>query len=293
MLAGMARITISLTVILIETSNNVQYSAAIMVAVLFAKWVADRFNHGLYDIHIHLKHVPLLEPFSDKEMYEIRAKQVMSKRVRVVPEVLTLGQLIETLTNTKHACYPVVTRDDGSNSFVGLLRRDIICAVLSQGGEGLLHEGTEGNPEQVSWDSVQMMFPEYDTIEKATSWATEKHKAMYFNVLPYINTNAFTVRDNTIMRRVYTLFRGMGLRGLPVLESGSNKVIGMITRQNLLGEVIEQALRQTHDQKAPNSLNVQTTEAVPQMGRATKMERDSRNLELEDEPLPTESAVVV
>lgn len=89
MLAGMARITISLTVILIETSNNVQYSAAIMVAVLFAKWVADRFNHGLYDIHIHLKHVPLLEPFSDKEMYEIRAKQVMSKRVRVVPEVIS------------------------------------------------------------------------------------------------------------------------------------------------------------------------------------------------------------
>lgn len=96
-----------------------------------------------------------------------------------------------------------------------------------------------------------------------------------------------------LQRRVYTLFRGMGLRGLPVLESGSNKVIGMITRQNLLGEVIEQALRQTHDQKAPNSLNVQTTEAVPQMGRDTKMERDSRNLELEDEPLPTESAVVV
>eukprot|EP00658_Telonema_sp_P-2_P015418 TRINITY_DN15928_c0_g2_i3.p1 TRINITY_DN15928_c0_g2~~TRINITY_DN15928_c0_g2_i3.p1 ORF type:complete len:719 (+),score=167.46 TRINITY_DN15928_c0_g2_i3:204-2360(+) len=131
MLAGMARITISLTVILIECTNDVQYAVSIMLAVLFAKWVADCFNHGLYDIHIHLKHVPLLEPFSEKEMFLIQARHVMSSlnetggpdyRVETLPKVCKLGDIITLLKETKHSSYPVVGYDD---VFIGLMRRDI------------------------------------------------------------------------------------------------------------------------------------------------------------------------
>ena len=45
-----------------------------------------------------------------------------------------------------------------------------------------------------------------------------------------------------VQRRVYTLFRGMGLRGLPVLQLGSNTVVGMITRENLSDQSIEEFL---------------------------------------------------
>ena len=45
-----------------------------------------------------------------------------------------------------------------------------------------------------------------------------------------------------VQRRVYTLFRGMGLRGLPVLQLGSNTVVGMITRENLSETSIEEYL---------------------------------------------------
>jgi chloride channel 7 len=242
MLAGMARITISLTVILIECTNDVQYALPIMLCVMFAKWVADLFNHGLYDIHIHLKQVPLLEPFSEKEMYAIRASHVMSRRVESLPQVATLKSIIEALTETQHSTYPVVT-SDRTMLYLGMLRRDFLCGLLLKAGPQLLQKThDEPRPPLVSWDIIQDMFPSYPSIKEATAWATEDQLAQYINLLPYANTNAYTVRSNACMRRVYTLFRGMGLRCLPVLNEKSNQVTGLITRQDLSHHAVHEAL---------------------------------------------------
>ena len=62
------RMTISLTVILMEATNEVAYGLPIMVTLLVAKWVGDQFNMGIYDIHIFLKKVPLLEWEAEDEM---------------------------------------------------------------------------------------------------------------------------------------------------------------------------------------------------------------------------------
>lgn len=47
--------TISLTVILIEATGDIQYGLPLMLVLMIAKGVGDFFNEGLYDIHIHLK----------------------------------------------------------------------------------------------------------------------------------------------------------------------------------------------------------------------------------------------
>merc|ERR1712048_1511073 len=62
MLSGMARITISLAVILMEASGTVQWALPIFVTTMCSKWTGDVFTIGLYDIHIGLKNIPLLEP---------------------------------------------------------------------------------------------------------------------------------------------------------------------------------------------------------------------------------------
>lgn len=52
MLAGQTRISISLTVIFVETTGNILYIIPIIFVITCAKLVGDCFNNGLFDIHI-------------------------------------------------------------------------------------------------------------------------------------------------------------------------------------------------------------------------------------------------
>lgn len=54
-LGGMARMTISLTVILLECTGNEQFVLPLMLTLMTAKVVGGLFNDDLYHIHIHLK----------------------------------------------------------------------------------------------------------------------------------------------------------------------------------------------------------------------------------------------
>merc|ERR1719199_1912050 len=89
MLSGMARITISLAVILMEASGTVQWALPIFVVTMCSKWAGDIFTIGLYDIHIFLKNIPLLEATPEKEMLVMKARQVMKPS----DELITVNQV--------------------------------------------------------------------------------------------------------------------------------------------------------------------------------------------------------
>ncbi|CAG0900265.1 unnamed protein product [Cyprideis torosa] len=81
MLGGIVRMTISLTVILIEATGNISFGLPLMITLMVAKWIGDYFNEGIYDIHIQLKGVPIL-PWKPPPLSNfIYAAEVMSHPV--------------------------------------------------------------------------------------------------------------------------------------------------------------------------------------------------------------------
>ena len=61
---GVTRLTMSLTVIMVEMTNDIQFLLLIMVAVLFAKWIGDFVTHPFYHALIELKCIPFLDQAS-------------------------------------------------------------------------------------------------------------------------------------------------------------------------------------------------------------------------------------
>ncbi|KAA0713538.1 Chloride transport protein 6 [Triplophysa tibetana] len=118
-LGGVVRMTISLTVILIESTNEITYGLPIMITLMVAKWTGDFFNKGIYDIHIHLKGVPLLEWETEVEMDKLTASDIMEPNLTYVYPHTRIQSLVSILRTTVYHAFPVVTENrDNEKDFM-------------------------------------------------------------------------------------------------------------------------------------------------------------------------------
>ncbi|XP_077949293.1 H(+)/Cl(-) exchange transporter 6 isoform X2 [Gasterosteus aculeatus] len=110
-LGGVVRMTISLTVILIESTNEITYGLPIMITLMVAKWTGDFFNKGIYDIHIQLRGVPLLEWETEVEMDRLTASDIMEPNLTYVYPHTRVQSLVSILRTTVYNAFPVVTEN--------------------------------------------------------------------------------------------------------------------------------------------------------------------------------------
>ena len=87
MLGGVTRMTVSLTVILLETTQDIQYLLPIMTVLIVSKWVGDAFNISLYDMHVEFKCIPFVEDLPPTGMEHLVAADVMSTNVVTFAEI--------------------------------------------------------------------------------------------------------------------------------------------------------------------------------------------------------------
>ena len=66
---GVTRLTMSLAVIMVEITNDIQFLLLICVTILSAKWTGDLLTHSLYHSLLEFKCIPFLdaEPVLVKE----------------------------------------------------------------------------------------------------------------------------------------------------------------------------------------------------------------------------------
>jgi len=258
-LGGTMRMTISLCVILVELTNNVAFLPMIMITLLVSKSVGDLFNEGIYDTHVGLKFMPLLPQQPDPCMRHLTSHDVMAKEVVEFGSVERVGYIMEALRNTQHNGFPVVLRRQlyaensptprsvSSNAkgttFTGSILRSQLLTLLQLRHFTSTPEAPQTEEEMESmYEYASMDFSKVPTSSGLTvediQLSTDE-EAMYINLVPFVNPNPYVVQQHTSLGKVYSLFRGLGLRHLFVIKR-VDQVIGMITRKDLLPEFAEQ-----------------------------------------------------
>jgi len=210
-LGGMARMTISLTVILLEATGDMQYVLPLMLTLMAARFTGNVFNEGLYDIHINLKNIPFLQEEipTIAERYEIVAGQVMSTDVKCLRPVERAGVVYDLLSSCSHNCFPIVDTTSGGTLY-GTASRSMLCTLLKRRAFGPpdvvleeydhLNENSESlGPKRfsplVQWDTIEREFPRYPTIQDVEMKASDRN--CWLDLRPYANTAPFTVNETS------------------------------------------------------------------------------------------------
>ncbi|XP_074879367.1 chloride channel protein C-like [Buteo buteo] len=264
--SGVSRLTISLTVIMVEITNDVQSLLLIMLAVMVAKMVGDLFNASLYSSLLKLKCIPYLdvEPFVrhrrkwlNLELFS--ARDVMEPGVRVLHLKENIASLARLLASTSHGGFPVVCRPkpDHAEVFQGTIKRLELCMLLEN--EHIFEPQTSDE----TFSSSPPLSYEKITVEKLPNlsrltvllnrYTTDpRYQQLFINLDPYINKSAMSVQAHFSLQRTYIIFRTLGLRHLTVVDR-QNRVVGVITRKDLMPFPLEERLRL---QLAPQSPDV-------------------------------------
>ena len=112
-LGGATRMTLSITVLVMETTGSLQLIVPLMLVVFVSKTVGDMVNLGIYDTHIKIRGAPLLEesgldPHQKMLMDKLRVGELMAQEMVALPLRPTVGEVIEVLESNNHQAFPVV-----------------------------------------------------------------------------------------------------------------------------------------------------------------------------------------
>eukprot|EP00127_Corallochytrium_limacisporum_P001263 Clim_evm33s47 gene=Clim_evmTU33s47 len=237
-LGGVVRMVISLTVILMEATGTLSYGLPLMVVLMVAKWVGDYFGPGIYDLHIELRKIPLLEWEPAPEMKSFYAAHVMSQNVDCLPEIANVKDIVDLLHQSKHNSFVVVETNSSrpligpghhKGRFLGMILRSHLISLLEN--KAFTDQfGYWLSDSDLKWSDFNKNYPRYPDIDEIYVDPTDYDK--FVDLTPFMNPCAFTVQQIAPLTRCFTLFRTMGLRHLPVVDRANN-VVGIITRKDL------------------------------------------------------------
>ncbi|XP_076440006.1 H(+)/Cl(-) exchange transporter 7-like isoform X2 [Babylonia areolata] len=245
-LGGIVRMTVSLTVIIMEATGNISLGLCIMIALICAKWMGDFVGkklgceHGIYDMHIHLASVPILDWEPPPLTATKHAREVMSHPVTVFRMVENVGHIVDVLKRELHNGFPVVDNydhdhhqnsgpDETFGKFRGTILRHQLIVLLKR---KVWVENPDYNKLVRSLTMLDFRdnYPRYPPIHHISISPIEREYKV--NLEPFMNTSPYTVNETASFSRIFKLFRGLGLRHLVVIN-GDSEVLGMVTRKDL------------------------------------------------------------
>ncbi|KAK9790124.1 hypothetical protein WJX73_008199 [Symbiochloris irregularis] len=256
-MGGATRMTLTTTVMVMETTGALQLIVPIIMTVFTAKVVGDWFGMGMDDTHIKMRGAPVLDepalsPHSKMIADKLTVSELMSMAIVALPPVVRVRQLVETLRCCGHQAFPV-TPDvrkafDNAEPFDlhGIVLRETLLKLV-QYRIGFFQPEPSGEIptsrshvpatqrerltllESLEQRPIKSRREDQD-LELRT--LTEAELDLLVDVRPFMQRNPFIVHADASLSRAYRLFRTMGLRHLFVCEP-QPRVIGVITRKDV------------------------------------------------------------
>jgi chloride channel 7 len=234
---GIARMTISLTVMILEATGDMQYVLPLMLTVMAARLVGNVFTEGLYDNHIHCRHLYFLEEdeglSSHVELHDLTVCEIMTKRPICLRPVVRVGDVYDMLCAVRHHCFPIVDERDG-NVLCGTVTRKVICTLMKHKAFGPASSDPNSSRRispLVNWGTLECVYPKYPDVSQIT--ITEQDRLSWIDLRPYIDCATYTINEHASVQRTYRMFRTLGLRHLCVINK-YNQVLGIVTRADLV-----------------------------------------------------------
>mmetsp|Transcript_69691 Transcript_69691/g.179664 ORF Transcript_69691/g.179664 Transcript_69691/m.179664 type:complete len:1020 (+) Transcript_69691:88-3147(+) len=193
-LGGFSRMTISLAVIFLEITNNMNLLMPLMLVIMISKVVADQFGPSVYDIVLDVNpDIHLLEDHLSEDhllvLNGLKVHDVCTSEIVVLRGRESISEIMKLLEWTTYGGFPIVD-DDGMID--GLITRTQLVQIL------------DSQKEAVGLDQMISLLKYANTAPDITVWST-----------PVVNA--------------FHHFRSCGLQHLCVVDQ-LHRVVGILTR---------------------------------------------------------------
>eukprot|EP00758_Cryptobia_borreli_P000967 Tbor_TRINITY_DN1819_c0_g1::TRINITY_DN1819_c0_g1_i1::g.23089::m.23089/K05016/CLCN7; chloride channel 7 len=210
----------------------------IMVGISIAKVVSDSFSHPITQSFLEAKCVPVLDFASRIHKYDMfSARNVMKSPVITLTPIMAVGNIIKILETSTHNGFPVISSNDDSGRYQGLiLRRQLEIIIWNT-------FWTRQTKEPCSYTRMRDIEDRlYSAGLSGVPYIKRSIGKMFIDISTYIDYSAYCIQEATSLSRTYHMFCTLGLRHL-VIVNRRNIVIGIITRKDLVADIILERVR--------------------------------------------------
>lgn len=126
MLSGFTHMTYSLVVIMLETTQQINFFIPVTLTVLVAQAVGKAFNRSLYEKALRGKQIPLLRNNVPKTQRDVTAYQIMSPLVLTCEGIVSVDYLTSILQKP-FSQYPVL---NSKGNIVGMIPKNFLIVIV-------------------------------------------------------------------------------------------------------------------------------------------------------------------
>jgi len=244
MLGGMTRMTLTLTTIIVEATQDIALLPYVMLALAVSRAIGDLLTPSFDEGMMKVINMPFLEEEPPRVLEVLNAKDVMATSLVTLRQRCKVVDLLNVLESTGHNGFPVVARATSSSEaqhIIGMIQRHQIFVLLK---EKVWIAQTQGIPisdavreAYVSAFSTRVDF----NLDALFHELAEEAAALNFSVdlAPFLDPSPLVVMHTTPLTRVYDLFNLNGIRHLPVVDGVQKRLVGIITRKDMIPRLIE------------------------------------------------------